>query len=99
MISREGVPVLRVIRVFLYKRTFKNFYPTIYALLYKLKHFLKLRLTCQNDMYLSGFGIHFLGLFCFLYVLLFAKAYSSYVSFPNFWGLAILMKYFQTFGV
>ena len=27
------------------------------------KKLLKLRLTCQNDMYLSGFEIYFLGLF------------------------------------
>ena len=57
------------------------------------KIFLKLRLTCQYDTYLSGFGIHFLGLFCFLYVLLLAKTCASYVSFPNFWGLATLMKF------
>ena len=40
-----------------------------------------------------GFGIHFLGLFCFLYVLLLAKTCVSYVSFPNFWGLATQMKF------
>ena len=44
-------------------------------------------------MYLSGFGIHFLGLFHFLYVLLLAKACASYVSLPNFWVLATLMKF------
>ena len=55
--------------------------------------FLKLRLTCQNDMYLSGFWIHFLDLFYFLYVLLLAKTCASHVSFPNVWGLATLMKF------
>ena len=52
-----------------------------------------LSLTCQNDMYLSGCRIHFLGLFYFLYVLLLAKTCASYVLFPNFWGLATLMKF------
>ena len=63
------------------------------------KQFLKLRLICQSDMYLSGFGIHFLGLFFFLYVLLLAKTCASHVSFPNFWGLAILMKFKKQKGL
>ena len=44
------------------------FYTSIFVIVQIKKKILKLRLTCQNDIHFSGFGIHFLGLFCFLYV-------------------------------